>query len=1283
MQICCDKDDLHFSHFVQLDKIESKKLMATGTTSALTQLKSNAQNLEYTLVWTRQDDGAATCALYKVGQANPVLSSDQLVNGVRKYTNSFAWDDATPWDAASDYIAKPDPRNFAGAPDWFISDVKGRSGILLHNSNRAYTTPTFLSEGCLVAPSDFLTDLKAIVGSSSFRIDVRNNFPFTISLNAPQVNVSEGSVIELTVDLSQSISKDIYVKVDLDVASSSASLVDVKLLTDNLQQFKSIPNQSGGASFNGWYVKIPKGQKQGTVKFTAVADGLQEQLEQARFVISDYAISNKKLGSVEDFSRMYRDQILLDINKNNKDEIISISDASFPFQKSGSSGRYPYQIQVFAGERLSYSFDAFTIPDRLRISDGNVVFVDTGLISGVKSDVITISPQTTGILDVFVEGNVDTGTAWNLTIDQVASPSAPSQLLAASSAQTMEAEAAPTSEGSQPSSLSASAPISALASAFPSAGSIISAGATQTFTTDLAAGRVYLVTVSNVNMDLDPILTVTQSNGGVIVTSTDRIGGVQPFAFLTATASESVNLVVGGENGSTGEFKISVTDVTGQSQSVVYVNSNSSAFAETVLPGNSGDGETGTQISIYRDGDLSSTQTVNWRITPELGTGASISDLVGIAATGSVTFLPGEFVKGISLSAYNDDLLEGQENFRFEITSGGGALLPDLAGVQLKSFLDFSVVDSFETSMTKVGTAGEDNLIGGNLDDNLSGLFGNDILIGNAGNDSLDGGPGDDKVYAGAGNDTLIGGDGNDLLVGDNLSGPGLGSGILVKTSAAGNNSVSTALDISNLFSYAASADIENATLVPHVSVQGTGEGSEDFYKLQIATAGATITLDIDYANKASGAGSFDSVVRLLNAAGVEVAYNDDDSAANGASGSIDSRDSYLKYTVATPGTYYVAVKAYSGIIPAGASYQLQVSVDEETSLNTGSNFGPGNDTIDGGTGFDTAVFSGARASYSITRNGKTVTVTGPDGTDTLTNVELAQFSDGVRTINFVRNDFGADATSDIAFQNAGGNVAAWTVQNGGYSAYRNVGDAGGYALVGTGDVNGDGTADILFQDASGNVADWIIQNGSFSSYNNVGNAGGFKVAGTGDFNGDGTSDAVFQDASGNVAVWTLQNGKFQSYANLGNAGGYKVVATGDLNGDGTTDLVFQDASGNTADWMIKDGKFSSYNALGNAGGFKVVGTGDVNADGTADIVFQNASGQVADWIINNGKFQAYNNVGNAGGFSVVGTGDYNGDGTSDILFQNAGGQVANWTLKNGQFQAYNDVGTAAGYKAS
>jgi hypothetical protein len=57
-----------------------------------------------------------------------------------------------------------------------------------------------------------------------------------------------------------------------------------------------------------------------------------------------------------------------------------------------------------------------------------------------------------------------------------------------------------------------------------------------------------------------------------------------------------------------------------------------------------------------------------------------------------------------------------------------------------------------------------------------------------------------------------------------------------------------------------------------------------------------------------------------------------------------------------------------------------------------------GNDTIDGGSGIDTVIYSGAAATHTVVIGNGTVTIadkiTNRDGTDTLTNIERLQFTD-------------------------------------------------------------------------------------------------------------------------------------------------------------------------------------------------------------------------------------------------------------------------------------------------
>lgn len=60
-----------------------------------------------------------------------------------------------------------------------------------------------------------------------------------------------------------------------------------------------------------------------------------------------------------------------------------------------------------------------------------------------------------------------------------------------------------------------------------------------------------------------------------------------------------------------------------------------------------------------------------------------------------------------------------------------------------------------------------------------------------------------------------------------------------------------------------------------------------------------------------------------------------------------------------------------------------------------------GNDRIDGGRGVDTAGYLGLSSAYGITISGRTVIVTGAEGTDTLTNIERLRFSDRTIDLDF------------------------------------------------------------------------------------------------------------------------------------------------------------------------------------------------------------------------------------------------------------------------------------------
>ncbi|MEK6735747.1 MAG: calcium-binding protein [Pseudomonadota bacterium] len=53
-----------------------------------------------------------------------------------------------------------------------------------------------------------------------------------------------------------------------------------------------------------------------------------------------------------------------------------------------------------------------------------------------------------------------------------------------------------------------------------------------------------------------------------------------------------------------------------------------------------------------------------------------------------------------------------------------------------------------------------------------------------------------------------------------------------------------------------------------------------------------------------------------------------------------------------------------------------------------------GNDVLNGGLGADTAIYSGSRASYSVSGTASGLSVSGPDGNDTLSGIERFRFAD-------------------------------------------------------------------------------------------------------------------------------------------------------------------------------------------------------------------------------------------------------------------------------------------------
>lgn len=256
------------------------------------------------------------------------------------------------------------------------------------------------------------------------------------------------------------------------------------------------------------------------------------------------------------------------------------------------------------------------------------------------------------------------------------------------------------------------------------------------------------------------------------------------------------------------------------------------------------------------------------------------------------------------------------------------------------------------------GTGNElaNTLTGQAGDDTLSGLGGNDTLTGGAGADTLDGGLGTDTasyatsttgvavdLAAGLGTagdaagdgltgiENLTGGSGADTLTGD--------AGVNVLTGNAGADTLS-GLDGNDTLIGGAGADVLDG---------GSGTDTASY-----ATSGASVAVDLAAGGGMVGDAAGDTLTGIENLTG-----------GNGA----------------------------DTLLGDGGANRIDGGTGNDTLQGRG-----GNDSLVGGSGTDTAVYLGSVRDYVATKSGTTWTIAAPaatgEGTDTLTGMEYAQFSD-------------------------------------------------------------------------------------------------------------------------------------------------------------------------------------------------------------------------------------------------------------------------------------------------
>ena len=568
------------------------------------------------------------------------------------------------------------------------------------------------------------------------------------------------------------------------------------------------------------------------------------------------------------------------------------------------------------------------------------------------------------------------------------------------------------------------------------------------------------------------------------------------------------------------------------------------------------------------------------------------------------------------------------------------------------------------------GGAGADSIVGDLLSNKITGGLGDDTLGGGGGNDTLDGGSGSDTAsYAGASGAVTV------SLT--NISGGHSGG------TSSGADGIDTLIDIENLTGSAFN-DYLNGNSSANILVGGAGSDTVSYASLGSAN-GINVTLN----------GAINAILTI--AGGVTDTLREIENVTGGAGADTiigDSADNAL-------------IGGFGDDSLAGGGGNDLFTFFHPTD---------GADTIDGGAGIDTIVytnlFSGNHIAVTLNGAASVILTVSGQSSDTISNIENVTSGAGADSLvgdnltNILSGAAGNDtliggAGNDELLGNVGVDTAGFSGLRSDYATSKNAGVlfindlrggspdaldqmsgierfqfAGGVTLAAEAftpvNFNGDLNSDILWCNSSGQAVNFLMNGTTITGAGSIGGANGsaWRATAVGDLNGDGSSDVIWQDTGGLVVAYLMNGTGIGSAVSVGNmTSAFRVVGSGDLNGDGNSDIVVQNNSGLAVGLLMNGGTIIGSGTIGAANGaaWSVAALGDLNADGKADLVWEHTDGTTVAYLMDALSVSSAAVIAGANGaaFSVKGIGDLNGDSRGDIVWQFSNGQAGAW-LMNG-----------------